>query len=258
MMVSSLDLGVCRPLVPRVPAGDADHHQARGAAGGPSRQSPAHLPHQGGRGRQGRLRLHFLISGQDPLMLQIPEYLEKLQSYLCRLTYNHTGTQLFDIKPHSSMITLMDTAKAMVRESLPIKCMEAVILAICLTNGIPGLGRFPINFKSEVNEASLLKGRKYYYHVVLGIAYKVRQTFDIRNNITFEIYPKGKFGALGLSRRSSLMFKRLEYSSLHSLVEEYKRAYLNCGHTLLKVSHQKSLSSRHFLGSGPDWRAGDP
>lgn len=75
------------------------------------------------------------------------------------------------------MITLMDTAKAMVRESLPIKCMEAVILAICLTNGIPGLGRFPINFKSEVNEASLLKGRKYYYHVVLGIAYKVRQTF---------------------------------------------------------------------------------
>ena len=112
------------------------------------------------------------------LLLQIPEYLEKLQSYLSRLTYNHTGTQLFDIKPHSSMITLMDTAKAMVRESLPIKCMEAVILAICLTNGIPGLGRFPINFKSEVNEASLLKGRKYYYHVVLGIAYKVRQIFD--------------------------------------------------------------------------------
>ena len=96
---------------------------------------------------------------------------------MSRLTYNHTGTQLFDIKPHSSMITLMDTAKAMVRESLPIKCMEAVILAICLTNGIPGLGRFPINFKSEVNEASLLKGRKYYCHVVLGIAYKVRQIF---------------------------------------------------------------------------------
>ena len=35
------------------------------------------------------------------------------------------------------------------------------------------------------------------------------------------------------------MFKSLEYSSLHSLVEEYKRAYLNCGHTLLKVSHKK-------------------
>ena len=65
----------------------------------------------------------------------------------------------------------------MVRESLPIKCMEAVILAIYLTNGIPGLGRFPINFKSEVNEVSLLKGRKFYYHVVLGVAYKVIMQF---------------------------------------------------------------------------------
>ena len=88
------------------------------------------------------------------------------------------------------MITLMETAKvarplviirfilssipqAMVRESLPIKCMEAIILGIYLTNGIPGLGRFPINFKSEVDEVSLLKGRKFYYHVVLGLAYKV-------------------------------------------------------------------------------------
>ena len=54
--------------------------------------------------------------------------------------------------------------------------MEAVVLAIYLTNGIPGLGRFPINFKSEVNEVSLLKGRKFYYHVVLGVAYKVMKS----------------------------------------------------------------------------------
>ena len=31
---------------------------------------------------------------------------------------------------------------------------------------------FPINFKSEVEETSLLSGRKFFYHVVLGIAYK--------------------------------------------------------------------------------------
>ena len=91
---------------------------------------------------------------------KVTEYIGKLQNYMNQLRYNHTGTQLFDIKPHSSMITLMETAKAMVRESVPIKCMEAVILAIYLTNGIPGLGRFPINFKSEVHEVSLLKGIK--------------------------------------------------------------------------------------------------
>ena len=106
----------------------------------------------------------------------------------------------------------------MVRESLPIKCMEAVILGIYLTNGIPGLGRFPINFKSEVDEVSLLKGRKFYYHVVLGLTYK------------------GKFGALGLSRRRTLMYKPLEYSSLHNLVEDYEQAYTNCGHDLVKVN----------------------
>ena len=44
--------------------------------------------------------------------------------------------------------------------------VQAVILAIYLTNGIPGLGRFPINFKSEVEETSLLRGRRYFYHVV--------------------------------------------------------------------------------------------
>ena len=36
------------------------------------------------------------------------------QEYLNALSYNHTGTQLFDIKPHSSMITLMETARIMV------------------------------------------------------------------------------------------------------------------------------------------------
>ena len=149
---------------------------------------------------------------------KVTEYISKLQNYMNQLRYNHTGTQLFDIKPHSSMITLMETAKAMVRESVPIKCMEAVILAIYLTNGIPGLGRFPINFKSEVEEVSLLKGRKYFYHVVLGLAYK------------------GKFGAVGLSRRSSLMDKPLEFTSLFSMVQDFQKAYSNCGHTVLKVN----------------------
>ena len=164
---------------------------------------------------------------------RVTDYIDKLQQYLTSLTYNHTGTQvrtssflltsssttsssstssslqLFDIKPHSSMITLMETARSMVRagsfsflqvrESLPIKCMEAVVLAIYLTNGIPGLGRFvnvanivfiiiamprfPINFKSEVQEKSLLRGRKYFYHVVLGLAYKGRKPEHISKTV---------------------------------------------------------------------------
>ena len=73
-----------------------------------------------------------------------------MQQYLSRLSYNHTGTQFFETRPNSSILTLMETAKAMIREALPIKCMEAVVLCIYLTNGVPGLGRFTINFKSEL------------------------------------------------------------------------------------------------------------
>ena len=47
------------------------------------------------------------------------------QEYLNALSYNHTGTQLFDIKPHSSMITLMETARIMVMIQLEYrKCMS--------------------------------------------------------------------------------------------------------------------------------------
>ena len=42
------------------------------------------------------------------------KFISTHQEYLNALTYNHTGTQLFDIKPHSSMITLMETARIMV------------------------------------------------------------------------------------------------------------------------------------------------
>ena len=32
------------------------------------------------------------------------------------------------------------------------------------------------------------------------------------------------------------MYKPLEYSSLHNMVEDYEQAYTNCGHNLVKVN----------------------
>lgn len=72
---------------------------------------------------------------------RIVEYLQRVHDYMTTLTYNHTGTQFFETKPNSSMITLMETAKCMIREAIPIKCMEAVVLSIYLTNGVPCLGK---------------------------------------------------------------------------------------------------------------------
>ena len=111
--------------------------------------------------------------------------------YFKQLQYNHTGTQLFDIHKYSGFSRLMDQAKFMLNCALPIKCMESVIVAIYLTNPINRLVRFPITFKSR-------QQGHFYYHIVLGLF------FD------------GKFGSVGLSRKSNLMgtFGYLELSYL--------------------------------------------
>lgn len=44
---------------------------------------------------------------------------------------------------------LMDMAKDMIKESLPIKCLEAVILSLYLTSPLTSLQRFTIRFKSS-------------------------------------------------------------------------------------------------------------
>ena len=53
---------------------------------------------------------------------RVVEYIAAVQKYMLTLTYNHTGTQFFETRPNSSMITLMETARCIVREALPIKC----------------------------------------------------------------------------------------------------------------------------------------
>ena len=157
------------------------------------------------------------------------EYVEKVQDYLKKLTYNHTGTQFFETRPNSSILTLMELARAMVREALPIKCMEAVVLAVYLTHGVSGLGRFTINFKSELpqqnkfgsssnnNNNGFQHQKRFFYHVVLGLT------------------SGNKFGSIGLSRRSTLMDKEMKYGSLFDLVEEFRESYSNCGQKLVKV-----------------------
>jgi hypothetical protein len=45
----------------------------------------------------------------------------------------------------------MDTAREVLREALPIKCIEAVFLGALLTAGWEGTARMPLGFKSGVN-----------------------------------------------------------------------------------------------------------
>ncbi|CAL1575230.1 unnamed protein product [Knipowitschia caucasica] len=140
----------------------------------------------------------------------IPQRLEAIQKYIRDLQYNHTGTQFFEIKKTRPLTGLLDIAKDMVREALPIKCLEAVILGIHLTNNMPGVERFPLSFKSQFSG-------NHFHHIVLGV------------------HSGGRFGALGMSRREELMFKPLEFRTLMDLVEEFQAAYRGYWHTLRKI-----------------------
>uniref|UniRef100_H3DJ69 Vasohibin 1 n=1 Tax=Tetraodon nigroviridis TaxID=99883 RepID=H3DJ69_TETNG len=140
----------------------------------------------------------------------IPQRLETIQKYIRDLQYNHTGTQFFEIKKSRPLTALMDIAKEMTREALPIKCLEAVILGIYLTNSMPGVERFPISFQSQFSG-------NHFHHIVLGV------------------HSGGRFGALGLSRREDLMFKPLELRTLMDLVQDFEGAYRGYWHTLRKV-----------------------
>ncbi|XP_049613573.1 tubulinyl-Tyr carboxypeptidase 2 [Syngnathus scovelli] len=142
--------------------------------------------------------------------MSVPDWLVVVQNFMKALQYNHTGTQFFEIKKKRPLCGLMETAREMVRESLPIKCLEAVILGIYLTNGLTSLERFPISFKTHFSGHC-------FHHVVLGV------------------YCNGRYGSLGMSRRSDLMDKPLSHRTLGELVADFESSYKRYQHSLIKV-----------------------
>lgn len=157
--------------------------------------------------------LEKITVGSLPCILpsmSIQDKLQNIQSYLNQLQYNHTGMQFFEIRKYRPISGLMEIAKEMIKESLPIKCLEAVILSLFLTSGIPDLLRFTISFKSKFST-------NIHRHVVLGLNHG------------------SQYGAIGMSRRKELMDKPLHFQSLPDLILDYKRAYENCHHVLKKV-----------------------
>lgn len=70
---------------------------------------------------------------------------------------------------------IMDTAREVLREALPIKCIEAVFLGALLTNEWDEADRLPVGFKSKCAGNT-------YRHIVLAVRHK----------------PSGQWGALGI------------------------------------------------------------
>ena len=140
------------------------------------------------------------------------EKVEKLNEFIQKLQYNHTGMQFFDIRKDRPLAGLMDIARKMIEDSLPIKCLEAVILSIYLTNDLSSLERFSIGFKTVSNG-------NVHRHVVLGIY----------------CHNSSQFGAVGTSRRSDLGYKPIKYSSLTELIQSFIDSYAVYLHKVKRV-----------------------
>lgn len=136
-----------------------------------------------------------------------------IQAYIEAYEYNFTGENFFNVKgvrQNQSLFRVLDVAKRVIRESLPIKCVEAVYLGIYCTQSMPDIERLPIIFNSEIS------GHRY-GHIVLAVRYS------------------GKIGAIGLSRRADLMFKAWGFDTLSDLILDYKQSYEKWSHKLNKI-----------------------
>lgn len=133
-----------------------------------------------------------------------------MQAYIEKLSYNFTGVDYFDVRKHRAIGRILDTGRQVTKQALPIKCVEAVFVAISLTQGLRELERVPFSFRSQVGGIT-------YKHIVLAIKHE------------------NKWGSVGLSRRRELYYKDLVYDSLAELLLEYKRSYERVFHTLRRV-----------------------
>ncbi|KAF4029487.1 Vasohibin [Phytophthora infestans] len=138
--------------------------------------------------------------------------LHTIQNLITSLEYNYTGTLYFDVNKNRSFKSIVNTAKEILKEGLPIQCLEAVFLGAYMTAGLPNLERFPISFKTAA-------GKSTHRHIILGIHHQQQ-----------------KWGALGLSRCDKLMNKDLKFESLSDLVLDFCREFENVYHKVLRVN----------------------
>lgn len=157
--------------------------------------------------------------------------LQGIQQFICSFEYNHTRENYFEVRKDLGMKRIVSTAKEIIREALPIKCIEAVFLGCYLTNEFMDVTRIPVRFQSRVAAGHI------YRHIILAVEYK------------------GTWGALGLSRKDTLMYKELKHHSLAALIADFQSAYEECGHILESLSVGLPFGRDLYSAQPIHWRA---
>lgn len=159
----------------------------------------------------------------------IKNKIEIIQRFISSFQYNYTGQPYVKMNKSRGMSHISSCSKEIIRLGLPIQCIEAVFLGCFLTADLNGVDRLPLSFKSKCNDNS-------YRHIVLALRYE------------------NKWGAIGISRRSNLMYKEIEFNSFYDLIIEYKNSYNICGHRLVKIYIGLPFSHDVFCDMPIKWR----
>ncbi|KAK7201806.1 Vasohibin [Novymonas esmeraldas] len=168
------------------------------------------------------------IPRDRPSVEQIPH----IQTQINILTYNHLPRTFFSLEKHRSLQSVLFTAKEALAEALPIRCLEATFVALHFTQTLRDIDRIPLSFKSEANG-------NFYRHIVLVLRTRSTPT---------------RYGALGLSRKPTLMYKPLTYTTLFDLVMDYRREYEVLGHELLDIKLGIAITHDERSRWNPCWR----
>jgi len=159
--------------------------------------------------------------------------LNAIQRYISSLQYNYTGENYFHIRKDRGAKRMAETAREIIRESLPIKCIEAVFLGFYFTLQMTDLLRIPIRFQSCLEQ----NGRFEFKHIVLAIR-----------------GPNMKWGCIGLSRKNSLMSRKLRFDSLSSMLKDFQDSYEELGHEVQHVGIGLPFGHDEFSTKPIHWR----
>jgi hypothetical protein len=86
------------------------------------------------------------------LSLPLQKRLVAVQKCIEQLTYNHVGTGTnFNIDKTRNLGRILETARQIERDALPVRCVEAVFVALRWTRDWTDVDRIPGGFKTEVS-----------------------------------------------------------------------------------------------------------
>ena len=179
--------------------------------------------------------------------MPLPRRLSAAQAFIDALTYNHVArpSTFFSVDKRRPLGRILETARCIERDALPIKCVEAVFLALRLTSEWRDVDRVPAAFKTAVafTDGAGKRRRRCHRHIVLLIRRRRERGDASRRAVgvgvgTFpesEPTDRSEFGALGISRRASLAHRPMRYGSVSEILTSYREAYEDIGHAVLKV-----------------------